>query len=84
MGAESKRTKVALPRDDRNAASFGGDHGGTTGPISDDNSVRGTVAEGGPDMRIAYDPTRSSMIVGQPRANIVSIFTGHIFADGFE
>jgi len=66
------------------AATFGDGHGGTIGPITDDNSVCGTVAEGGPDMRIAYDPTHSSMIVGQPRANIVTIFTGGIFADGFE
>jgi hypothetical protein len=47
---------------------------GTTGPITDTNSVRGTAASGGPSMVFAYDYTNSQLVVGRPADNIVTLF----------
>jgi hypothetical protein len=60
---------------------------GLTGSILAENSVRGTVASGGPSMRFGYDVSREQLVVGRPASNIVSLFTlssDLIFTNGFE
>lgn len=59
--------------------------GGTVGPVNVYNSVIGTVADAGPQLVYAYDATRDTLVVGQPAANIVSLFKADLlFINGFE
>ena len=50
---------------------------GTTpepGPLTSDNSVFGTIADGGTNMSFDFDSTNDQLIVGRPAENIVTIF----------
>jgi len=59
--------------------------GGTVGPVNSNNSVIGTVAGGGEAMVFDYDPTRDTLVVGQPAANMVSLFKADLlYKNGFE
>ncbi len=58
---------------DAGAISLGFGSGGTIGPITAANSVRGTVANGGLYMNYAYDALRAQLIVGRPDSNVVSL-----------
>ena len=66
------------------AISLGRRAGGTAGPIQATNSVLGTVQDGGYKMVFDYDATRDTLVVGQPAANIVSLFKADLlFVEGF-
>jgi hypothetical protein len=68
----------------RGAISLGRGSGGTLGPIMATNSVRGTASGGGASMVFAYDVARDTLVVGQPAANIVSLFRADLlFTAGF-
>ncbi len=47
----------------------------TTGPITAANSVRGTAANGGYQMRFDYDAVHHQLVVGQVAENMVSLFS---------
>lgn len=74
------------PVQDAGAATLGRGTSGVTGPVNAANSVRGTAANGGFDVSVAYDNTRAQLAVGRPASNIVSLFTlsDVLFANGFE
>jgi len=73
---------VAVP--DAGAVSLG-HGGGIVGAINDTHSVRGTVASGGVAIVYAYDAAHDTLIVGQPLANLVSVFRADvIFTNGFD
>ena len=70
---------------DAGAVTLGRGKGGTVGPITAQNSVRGTVASAGDFMAVAYDVTRDTLVVGQSAANIVSLFKADLlFTNGFD
>jgi len=71
---------------DAGAATLADGGSGASGPISPLNSVRGTVANGGLNLPIAYDNARGQLAVGRPSSNIVSLFnlSDVLFANGFE
>ncbi|HEY6940808.1 hypothetical protein [Dokdonella sp.] len=70
---------------DVGAISLGRGAGGTAGPIASANSVRGTVVASGTSLVFAYDGTRDTLVVGQPAANIVSLFKANLlFENGFD
>ncbi len=58
---------------DAGAISLGFGTGGTVGPITASNSVRGTVTNDIDAVDYAYDPLRAQLIVGRPISNIVSL-----------
>jgi len=59
--------------------------GGTVGPLNANNSVIGTVAGGGETMVFDYDPGHDTLVVGQPAANMVSVFKADLlYKNGFE
>ena len=67
------------------AVTEGRANGGTVGALSTDNSVLGTAASDGTFQSYDYDATHDLLVVGQPLANIVSLFTSDsIFKNGFE
>ncbi|MEZ5460661.1 hypothetical protein [Dokdonella sp.] len=67
------------------AVSFGRGSIGIFGPITALNSVRGSEAHRGNSLVSAYDASRDTLIVGQPAANLVSLFkTDLLFKSGFE
>ncbi len=55
------------------AISVGFGDGTTSGLITADNSVRGTIANSGSSMNYAYDGLRAQLIVGRPASNMVSL-----------
>jgi len=59
---------------DSGAVTWGDGHGGTVGPITADNSVRGSAAGGGPLMNFDYDYTHNQLVVGRRADNIVTLF----------
>jgi hypothetical protein len=64
---------------DAGAVTLGEGHtGSTVGPVTADNSVRGTAADGGPNLNFAYDDVHNQLVVGRPADNIVTIFTSDI------
>jgi hypothetical protein len=70
---------------DVGAESVGRGTGGTVGPILATNSIRGTIAGVGQKMWGDYDNARDTLIMGQPAANIVSLFKADLlFLSGFE
>ncbi len=70
---------------DAGAVTLGRHGGGSTGPIADTNSVRGTTAAGGPSIVFAYDAALDTLVVGQPASNLVSLFKADLlFTNGFE
>ena len=70
---------------DAGAITIGRHGGGTVGPINAYNSVIGTVSSGGEQMVYTYDASRDTLIVGQPAANIVSLFKADLlFTSGFQ
>jgi len=67
------------------AVTLGRGTGGTVGPIVAANSVLGTVSNGGTAMVFDYDAGHATLIVGQPFANMISLFSyDPVFANGFE
>lgn len=56
-----------------NAGAFtlGLSSGDVAGPLTATHSVLGTIANGGTQNRVGYDPARRQMVVGQPLANRV-------------
>jgi hypothetical protein len=56
------------------AISYGLGSGGTVGPITAANSVRGGIMDGGVTLNYSYDPTNNQIVVGRPNENIVTIF----------
>ncbi len=52
--------------------------GGTVGTISADNSVLGTVANGSTGLAFSYDASSGKLLVGQPSAKQVSIFSVNV------
>lgn len=70
---------------DAGAITLGRANGRTTGTIVDANSVRGTVATGGQVISFDWHSPSRVLIVGQPKANRVTLFWYEdIFEDGFE
>jgi len=70
---------------DAGAVTLGRHAGGSVGPIVDTNSVRGTIAAGGPTIVFAYDAALDTLVVGQPASNLVSLFKADLlFTNGFE
>ncbi len=59
---------------DSGAVTWGNRTGGAAGPITADNSVRGTAEKGGESMRWAYDGVNRQLVVGRPADNIVTLF----------
>jgi hypothetical protein len=47
---------------------------GCTGPITSENSVLGTTANGGSSLVFAYDPINFQLVVGRPADNVVTLF----------
>ena len=58
---------------DAGAVTWGNGYGGTVGPITASNSVRGSAAGGGPSMNFGYDYTNDQLVVGRPADNIVTL-----------
>jgi hypothetical protein len=52
--------------------------GGTVGTISADNSVLGTVANGSTGLAFSYDASSGKLLVGQPSAKQVSVFSMNV------
>jgi hypothetical protein len=52
--------------------------GGTIGTISASNSILGTVANGGSGLVFSYDSTANKLLVGQPSAKQVSVFSMNV------
>jgi len=48
--------------------------GTTVGAITAANSVRGTVANGGPNLAFAYDTVSQHLVVGRPDSNLATVF----------
>jgi hypothetical protein len=59
---------------DAGAVTWGDGSGGTTGPITAENSVLGTAEDGGESMCWAYDDVNHQLVVGRPADNIVTLF----------
>lgn len=70
------------------AISLGRGNGSLHGLVTTNNSVLGTQANGGVAMTYAFDATRSRMVVGDPKGNLVTLFSyvtaDQIFANDFE
>jgi Repeat of unknown function (DUF5650) len=67
------------------AISVGRGGGGLVGPVLATNSVLASVARAGASLESAYDPVRDQLVVGQPAANVVSLFKADLlFTNGFE
>ena len=66
------------------AVALGYGNGDPTGAITPNNSVIGTVVDGGFSMAPAYDAPRGTLVVGRPASNVVTLFNQKVFADGFE
>ncbi len=60
---------------DAGAVSYGLGGGGTVGPITAANSVRGTIASGGADQNYSIG-SGTQLVVGRPDENIVTVFAG--------
>ncbi len=60
---------------DTGAVTWGNGHGGTIGPITADNSVRGSTVGGGWSLNFGYDYTHNQLVVGRPADNIVTLFS---------
>jgi len=70
---------------DAGAISLGRGSGGSFGPVLAMNSVIGAVAGSGANLVFAYDSTRDLLVVGQPTANVISLFQADLlFSNGFE
>ena len=61
---------------DAGAVSLSDGQMGTTGPVSNSNSVLGTAGSGGSKLVFGYDPARHQLIVGRPDSNLVTLFFG--------
>jgi len=73
-----------LANADAGAISLGRRNGGSVGELVPANSVLGTVAAAGAGLVFAYDATRDTLVVGQPAANVVSLFRADLlFTAGF-
>jgi hypothetical protein len=59
---------------DAGAVTWGRGVTGIAGPITAENSVRGTTAGGGISMVWVYDYVNDQLVVGRPADNIVTIF----------
>ena len=59
---------------DAGAVTWGRGVTGIAGPITAENSVRGTTAGGGSSMVWVYDYVNDQLVVGRPADNIVTIF----------
>jgi Repeat of unknown function (DUF5650)/Fibronectin type III domain len=59
---------------DAGAISYGLGSGGTVGPITGSNSVRGTITDGGSSQNFSFGSTNSQLVVGRPAENIVTVF----------
>ncbi len=59
---------------DAGAVSYGLGNGGTVGPITAANSVRGTTASGGFTQRFSFGGPSNLLVVGRPADNIVTVF----------
>jgi len=59
---------------DAGAMTWGSGLAGVAGPITAQNSVRGTTASGGSSMVWAYDYANDQLVVGRPAENIVTLF----------
>ena len=60
-----------------------------SGAFNANNSVLGTVADGGRSMIFDYDLVRQQMVVGRPASNMITLFSlpplpELIFANGLE
>jgi hypothetical protein len=56
------------------AVTLGDGRTGSVGPITADNSVRGSAAGGGSSMNFGYDYTHNQLVVGRPVDNVVTLF----------
>jgi hypothetical protein len=59
---------------DAGAVIWGSGAGTTVGPVTAENSVRGTAEDGGDSMVWAYDRVNRQLVVGRPADNIVTLF----------
>lgn len=59
------------------AVTLGNGRSGTVGPITNNNSVLGTAAEGGSGLNWGYNPLRGQLVVGRPADNRVTLFGPH-------
>ncbi len=59
---------------DAGAISYGLGNGGTVGPITAANSVRGTITDGGAVMNFSVGSANNDLVVGRPAENIVTVF----------
>ena len=70
---------------DAGAVTIGRGAGGSAGGVTSTNSVRGTIAAAGAGLVYAYDGARDTLVVGQPAANLISLFKAELlFANGFD
>ena len=53
---------------------WGSGKGGTTGPITAQNSVLGQTLMGGESMNDSFNPVYGYLVVGRPAENIVTLF----------
>ena len=67
---------------DAGAISYGLGNGGTVGPITAANSVRGTITGGGAVMNFSVGSANNDLVVGRPAENIVTVFkqSGIVFS----
>ena len=59
---------------DAGAVTWAKPGGGTTGPITGWNSVRGVAAGGGATIGFDYDAVNNQIVVGRPAENMVTLF----------
>jgi hypothetical protein len=59
---------------DAGAISYGLGNGGTVGPITAANSVRGTITDGGSLQNFSVGSSNNDLVVGRPAENIVTVF----------
>ncbi|MGH9948627.1 MAG: carboxypeptidase regulatory-like domain-containing protein [Pyrinomonadaceae bacterium] len=62
------------PITDAGAITYSIGNGATIGPIAANNSVRGTIANGGADLNFSFDAGLNQLVVGRPADNIVTVF----------
>jgi hypothetical protein len=62
---------------DAGAVTWGWGAGGTTGSITQHNSVVGTTTNGGFTINYAYDAINQQLVIGRPADNIVTLFQLH-------
>lgn len=58
---------------DAGAISFGFGSGGSVGPLTVNNSVRGTAIDGGETLSFSFDTVNAQLVVGRPMDNIVTV-----------